>query len=199
MDYDAAIKMIAQFEGDIPYMYLDTKGNVTVGVGHNIGRPATCVTAATSLGFVRKDTGASATREEVAADLAALRGLPYGQKFPAEYYAPHIKLELPAAVRRRLLRADLGTYVADLHDRFPRFDTFPECAQLALLDMDFNLGPKFDEFVNLSAAANATPPRWEACAKECHRKGPNEARNAATKELFHRAALLGLRPLTHVF
>src|SRR5689334_22442277 len=57
------------FEGSIPYMYLDIKGLVTVGVGNLIDP----VGLATALPFRFKSTGGPATTEQITAEWQKLK------------------------------------------------------------------------------------------------------------------------------
>jgi len=71
------------------------------------------------------------------------------------------------------------------------YSDFPKPAQLGLLDMIYNLG-SFADFGKLAAAVDKQD--WTEAAKQCHRRGPSESRNRATKELFENAAKLAANP-----
>jgi GH24 family phage-related lysozyme (muramidase) len=50
LDTATYLPKLKVFEGSVPYMYLDTTGNVTVGVGKMLPNAA----AAQKLGFIRR-------------------------------------------------------------------------------------------------------------------------------------------------
>ena len=54
-------KKLFEYEGNVPHMYLDTKGFVTVGVGHLLKD----VEAAKKMPFVVRDTSVSATVKQI--------------------------------------------------------------------------------------------------------------------------------------
>ena len=57
-------KLRDEFEGAVEYMYLDTGGNVTVGVGNLL----VSANHAAQLGFVRRASLGTATAAEIQAD-----------------------------------------------------------------------------------------------------------------------------------
>jgi GH24 family phage-related lysozyme (muramidase) len=170
-----------RLEGSIPHMYLDTRGNVTVGVGQLLAN----ADAAAVLAFVRKSDGKTATTEEKRADWTTIRGQKKGKL--AKHYDQFANLALPDTEIDALLRKSLQGCEGALKGIFADYDTFPAAVQEALLDMVFNLGSGgFRKFSKLIDAAKKK--KWRVCATECHRRGISEARNTETRRLFESAA-----------
>lgn len=212
------------YEGVVDHMYLDTRGFVTVGVGQLLATAHD----ATALAFYHAPPKPHhppvhhhhkphvpapappppagppkrATNDEVTAEWTKVKALPFPHL--ASYYAKYTTLiMLPADIDALLLTRIRG-FVAALKGHFTGWDKFPEPAQLALLDMEFNLGdaglfghhtkPKHGHsklvggFPTVVAAAQKHD--WLKCAANCHRRGPGEHRNAETKQRFELAAKL---------
>lgn len=177
--------MLKQFEGCVPWMYRDTVGKVTVGVGLMLPDAA----AAEALPFQVANHPASPT--QIHAEFQRVMQLPDGQIAP--FYRSSTSLELPqAAIDARLL-AVLQGFEQHLRARLPHYDSFPDGAKLALLDMIYNLGPGelFSGYPHLMAAVQQGA--WAQAAAQCLRHGPGEARNAWTRTQFLSAVLPAIR------
>jgi GH24 family phage-related lysozyme (muramidase) len=96
---------------------------------------------------------------------------------------------MPEAEVRRVLESKLRAFAESLRLRFAAFDTFPATAQLALLDMIYNVGPSglFNGFPKLCRAAERR--EWARCADECRRVGISAERNEDCRNLFLAAVL----------
>lgn len=173
---------LREAEGVAPHLYLDMNGYVTVGVGHLLAAEL----SATVLRFVTPDLATPATMAEIRDEYRFVKRLEPA-KDPA-YYARRTALRLPAEEVELLLDCDVTAVAEALKAKLPGFAEFPEYAQEALLDMAFNLGSEglLRKFPRLMLAVEAR--NWAWCAAECHRAGIGEARNAATADLFRRAA-----------
>ncbi len=166
-----------RWEGRISHMYLDTVAKVTVGVGKMLPD----ATAALALGFVRRDSGAKATADEIKRDYLAVAAQPKGQL--AGSYKKFTQLDLPEAAIDALLKTVVDAFVADLAKRYAGWAGLPAQAKRALLDMCFNLGPGgLAAFARLKAAVDAR--NWDSVAKECFRNGIAQVRNDWTRDLF---------------
>ena len=126
-----------------------------------------------------------------------MKRLPEGQK--SEYYATFTTMEMRQPDIDRLLLQRIKECERALQRRFRDWNQFPSCAQLALLDMEYNVGegglfggPGHRGFPLLIAAAASHD--WNTCAAECHRNIRNEKRNDDTRMRFTQAAKLD--PLT---
>jgi GH24 family phage-related lysozyme (muramidase) len=182
---------LKEFEGAIPYMYLDTGGNVTVGVGNLLAS----ATDAKQLGFVRRAdpaakppvTAGPAAGDEIQTDFDNVNKQTAGKIF--SYYRQFTKLDLPDAVITALLNGRVTEFKAKLVAAFPDFDSYPDEACAALFDMGFNLGVAglTSKFPTLCKAVKDKD--WATAAKESHRAAPvNDDRNDWTKAQFEKAA-----------
>jgi GH24 family phage-related lysozyme (muramidase) len=186
-----------KFEGRVPYMYLDVKGLVTVGVG-NLVDP---VEAAQTLPFRFKNKpgitapGSPATADQIAEEWQILKndtGLAAKGYLACE---PLTQLELSDDAMNSLILDRLTRNESFLKRQqwFQDFDTWPADAQLGLLSMAWAMGP---------AGPGAFPSFRMACknldfttaAAQCKM---NEAgnpglvpRNQANVTLFSNAAIV---------
>jgi GH24 family phage-related lysozyme (muramidase) len=178
---DQSIAQLKLFEGCVPWMYLDTVGKVTVGVGLMLPNPA----AACALAFVSPEPATPqgpATPAEIAADFTRVSVLPRGKL--ADFYKSPTSPELPQPVIDAKLLATLTGFESTLRTHLPSYDTLPDPVKLALLDMAYNLGPTglltgFPHFIQSVLAGD-----WAAAATQCLRHGPSPARNAWTRQQF---------------
>jgi len=174
------IQMLLAAEGNVSHMYLDTRGFVTVGIGHMIAN----ADAATRLPFVHED-GTSATVAEIIAEYAKIK-----EQDPAHlasYYTQFCQLHLKPEDVLAILDRDIDDTERGVSTRFRNYYDYPHGPQDALLDMGFNLGVGgLTKYVKLRLAAERKD--WRACADECHRNGISDERNAATRVLFLTAA-----------
>lgn len=172
--------LIKEGEGCVPYMYLDTKGYVTVGVGHMMRD----VAAAQKLAFVRRDSGAPATLGEIAADFARVKGQPFGQSITHRAFRSHTKLILPDDRIDALLSRRIAGFENGLKRNFANYEAYPDRVKLGLMDMAFNLGTRglVTKFPSFTRAARAGD--WAGCARECRRRGISSERNETVRRLF---------------
>lgn len=170
------------YEGQVAHMYLDSKGYVTVGVGHFLPT----VAHAQNLSF-RDKAGKIAGAEEIRCEYEMMKALP--KDHLASYYQRHATLFLSETDIDRLTDVHIDNFYKELRRQYPGFDTFPRSARLALYDMIFNLGltglrsswPSFNEAVHQQD--------WGRAAVHSRRKAPvSELRNRYVRELFEDAA-----------
>ncbi|MBQ4812682.1 hypothetical protein J8M20_15085 [Pseudoalteromonas luteoviolacea] len=198
LDRHLAAKHICLYEGVIAHLYLDTRGNVTLGAGFLITDPQTLA----KMTLREKSTKRTASRELKAKEFTTISKLPEGRR--ASWYEPHCQLYLPHEECIKLLEKKLSEFEHELNTLFCAqngyipFKKMPSKVQLALLDMAYNLGT-----TNLSQAwpkllSAIRAENWSAAAQECHRKHVSEARNKATAKLFHQSGSVGIiRRLAH--
>ncbi len=170
------------FEGIVPWMYLDTKGFVTVAVGELLATPA----SALALAFVDANNQPS-TPDAIQAEYARVSALPPG-KYPAAFYRSSASPTLPHPAIDALLLHHLTFFDTQLGQRFPNYHAFPDPAKLGLLDMIYNLGVNglfrgFPTFMNFVQNQN-----WAGAATQCLRNGPSLQRNDWTRQQFLAAA-----------
>jgi GH24 family phage-related lysozyme (muramidase) len=173
---EQSLAMLEQFEGSIPWMYLDTNGNVTAGVGF----PLPDVASAQRLHFTIDDR--PATEDEVAAEFARVHAMAMGR--PAQFYHRDHSPELPQVDIDALLRHHLLGFEADLRAALPGYDDFPDGVKMALLDMAYNLGPAalLKGYPRLIRAVGNGD--WAKAADSCFRHGPGATRNQWTRKML---------------
>ena len=187
------------FEGSIPFMYVDSTGNVTVGVGNMLPTAA----AAQNLAFQRRpDPTANppvtvarpATAAEILADFNNVARQPQGQT--AGFYRQFTKLDLPDAAIDSLLDTRVTEFCVGLTAAFPGFPQYPDEVSAALFDMAFNLGltKLTGEFPKFCAAVKRRD--WVTASAQCRRNGIQESRNTWTKAQFDKAAAVKTQAAT---
>jgi hypothetical protein len=140
------------FEGAIPYMYLDVKGLVTVGVGNLIDP----LDAATVLPFrFKHKPELPASKDQIAAEWHRLKCDP-SLAMKGHLACERLTLlELSNDAIDTLIEQRLSSNEALLkhQEPFHDFDTWPADAQLALLSMAWAVGPSgLKSFPKFSAA-----------------------------------------------
>jgi len=178
---DDSLAQLEIFEGIVPWMYLDTRGYVTVGVGELIAT----ATRAQSLSFVDANNQ-PATADTILAEYDRVSALPPAKM--AGFYRSPTSPILPHTTIDTLLMQHLTFFDGQLNQQFANYSTFPDPAKLGLLDMIYNLGvtglfkgyPSFMGYVQNKD--------WSNAAKQCHRNGPSLARNNWTNQQFLLAA-----------
>ena len=108
----------------------------------------------------------------------------------AEHYRKDATLFITQDEGQRLMLLKLDGFIHDLRKIYPKFDTFPEDAQVALMDMIYNLGWKVKRvFVNFTKSINDPKgPDWKRAAAQSRRPQLSDARNAEVKRLLLGAA-----------
>lgn len=183
--WDDFKRILKAHEGNIPHMYLDTVGAVTVGVGNMMPTAAD----AQKLGFVDRSTGKKATADEIKADFDEVAKQAKGKI--ASKYKANTKLDLPEADITALLDTRIAGFKGELKKEFPDFDKYPLRVQFALLEMAFNLGTqgvvkKFPSFTAGIKQNNAEG--WLKAAKESNRPQVSADRNSTVKQWLEDAA-----------
>lgn len=203
------------FEDDVPYMYDDIKGLVTVGVGNLIDP----VSAAQSLPFQFKSkpanlrkvagvTGARATTDQIATEWKRVKdavkagpnngGVQLSNIFAHQHYEPLTDLELTSDPIGALVQSRLESNESILltWPEFKDVGAWPADAQLGLFSMAWAFGPGraagkgFSLFPGFRKACAAQ--QFDSAADECHIRDSDNAgvtpRNDANKTLFSNAA-----------
>jgi GH24 family phage-related lysozyme (muramidase) len=175
---------LARWEGNTRHMYVDTRGHVTTGIGHQL-RDAN---AATALPWLHRATGAPATPAEIRAAFTRVAAQPAGQH--ASRYERASDLVLPSNVARDMAAARLQhELLPGIRRLCPGFDRYPHPAQRALVDMAYNLGVAgLGRFSNMLDACERGD--FAAAAGESNRRTCRDERNDATRELLLAAAHL---------
>jgi GH24 family phage-related lysozyme (muramidase) len=192
LDTVTYLPQLKLFEGVYTYMYEDTGGNVTVGVGFMLPSAA----AAQKLPFVRRPNlvlrqpvlPGPATAAEIQTDFDNVDKQKYGKGYAAGYYRQFTKLDLPIDAINRLLDAKVRDFLLQIVASFPGYNSWPSSACAAVFDMAYNLGIQIftTQFSQLCKAIR--DKNWATAAAQCHRRNIPETRNAWTKTQFAKAA-----------
>lgn len=205
IDHEKAYALIEPFEGTVPWMYLDTEGYVTCGIGNLLATPQVALPLPwiwrrdkTSLNQGRAEPDEVDISDEWARVHGAVKGMAAGA------YRPLTTMVLPQSEIMRLFGKRVDEFETSLQKQLPEFSAWPEPAQLAVLDMAFNLGvgaftPGHRKcWPKLTAALQRQD--WPAAIVHCHRPQSRVARNERTKELFReawaQAGVVPERPIT---
>jgi len=167
---------LREFEGCVNWMYRDTAGKVTVGVGLMLPDAA----AACALPFVAG--GGPVGPEQIAEEFDRVGALPLG-KLPG-FYKAVTSPELTQQVIDEKLNSILAEFEATLRAKLPGYDRMPDGVKMALLDMAYNLGPAglltgYPHMLNAIETGS-----WSQAAAECTREGISAARNSWTRAQF---------------
>jgi GH24 family phage-related lysozyme (muramidase) len=180
-----AISLIKVHEDVTAHMYLDSLSHVTIGYGHMIASAADTL----QINMRRYDNRAAATSDEKRNEWNRLRKLSQARvprNFSAKSYEKNATIYITQLEADTLLDADLAKFINLLRANYPKFDTFPEDAQVAMIDMAYNLGNKIhSQFKTFTAAINNPKgPNWELAAKNSNRYQLSPDRNNEVYNLF---------------
>jgi GH24 family phage-related lysozyme (muramidase) len=168
---------IERYEGRVPHLYLDSRGFVTVGVGHLLSS----VENAKALDFVTM-TGELATENMIAEEYQVVSTREANRV--ASYYQSFTQLRLSDSAIDQLTVKHIDSFYGELKIIYSEFDSFPSDIKLALFDLIFNLGmtslrKKWPKFNGCIASKD-----WVAAADNCRRKGIADERNEYVKALL---------------
>ncbi|WP_213805919.1 hypothetical protein [Granulicella sp. dw_53] len=182
---EQSLTKLKHFEGSVPWMYRDTVGKVTVGVGLMLPN----VEAALALPFTL--SGRAATAAEIRADFARVTAMVEG-KTAAYYRIPESPQLGEETIDTKLLNV-LRQFETRLQTALHGYDQFPDAVKLALLDMAYNLGPAalLSGYPHLIAAVEQG--NWVRAAAECTRQGPSAERNTWTRGQFLAAVVTTIK------
>ncbi len=170
---------IELYEGKVSHMYLDSRGFVTVGVGHLLSN-----TYAAQKVFFQTEAGDAASDDVIAEEFVLLQQQE-GNRV-ASYYKQFTQLHVSDETIDGLTNKHIDSFYQELQIIYSEFDTFPRNVKLALFDLIFNLGmtalrkkwPKLNGCI-----ANRD---WVGAAENCRRRGIADARNDYVKSLLER-------------
>ncbi len=144
---------LPQVENNIPYMYADSEGHVTVGIGHKFENEteATFVPFYQELSGNQKNTNVSANdKRQAYKDIKT-----YWRNNPnsaAKAYENETNLRLEAVDIDRIYSADFIEHLGRAESALQDMDSYPLDAQIGILDLVYNSGslggyPKFTKAV----------------------------------------------------
>lgn len=184
VDKNALRSKMEKYEGKISHMYLDSKGLVTVGVGHLLKDLA----SAQKLNF-KNGNGMPASKSEIKTDYEAVKK--QSKNRVAGFYKKHAKLVLTEVDMNLLTNKHIDTFESELKRIFADFLMYPIEVRYALFDIIFNVGmtdlnTKWPNFKKAVKAKN-----WTKASEESNRKAPVSAeRNKYVKDLLEKAAVM---------
>jgi GH24 family phage-related lysozyme (muramidase) len=196
----AIVQQHERFESNIEYMYCDTLGKVTVGIGTLIEQGhdrAKNLAFAHALGFRHWPSEKAATLDDVATDYDACKALAAGHPsttdgrtcdLPATRYDAVTSLFLPEDRIRAAIGAHVAHDVGALRAKFHGFDRFPLPAREALADMQYNMGGKFSRAKWPTFFQAVEVRDWYWAAEESERPQLSSDRNKYVHDLLERAA-----------
>jgi GH24 family phage-related lysozyme (muramidase) len=172
---------LKQFEGSIPWMYLDSVGLVTVAVGLMLPNS----TSASYLAFQNPATGQPSSQQEIFNDYDRVKSM--SANHSADYYHLSISPMLAESEIDRLLSAKVNSFEVSLRRIYQDYDTYPDPIKIALIDMIYNLGPNKlqSQYIKFNAAIKSHD--WKMAAMQSHRNGPSAERNDYIKNLLMEA------------
>ncbi len=183
-------KNLENYEGRFNHLYLDTKGKVTVGVGHLVMNK----TAMGSLVFYKLKNNLPvqmATLQEKQAEYDAIAKLPWGQRYGAATFKKHASMIMKDTDIDKLVDKHIDSFYKELSKTYSKangytddFDNLHKNVQLALFDLIFNLGATklANTFPNFYASLKTGD--WKKAAPETNRPDVNAARNLYVKQLL---------------
>lgn len=168
-------------EGEENFLYKDSKGNVTIGVGFKISSEDEAV-ALPLLDF----NSIPATDEQKRQEWRNINSL--AGRHVAGWYEEYSSLYLPRDYIDARLESTVDESFRQLRALFDDVGSYPSAARVALQDMIYNVGygTLRDVFVSFSAAVRRRD--WATAAQESHRLDISEERNDAIRDLFLSAA-----------
>jgi hypothetical protein len=132
-----------RFEGEVPFMYLDIKGLVTIGVGNLIDS----VAQAQQLPFFfRDDPDRRASPDDIAEDWQQVKSRQDLRLQGGMIFRNVAQLRISQETINQLVLRTASSYEATLKTSTPEFadfDDWPADAQLGLLSMAWAMGPGF--------------------------------------------------------
>ena len=118
-----ALEQLKSFEGSIPWMYLDTVGKVTVGIGSMLPDAKAAATLPFSI------DGRAATPDEIAADFLRVTELGKGRLAP--FYRKSGGLRLDDHTIDAKLTDVLQGFEGYLRNHVKNFESLPDAAKVA--------------------------------------------------------------------
>ena len=177
------------FEKLITHMYLDSRGHVTIGVGHMIADEATAVGLHPNRILFQWQAGKGSGPVTPADIRADYRNVKAFAGTLAEDFKPATRLKMSPANALALAKSDIAVRVNEVraNSGYKDFGTFPLDAQKAIADMVFTLGSPV--FLGYGAFKRAVRHRdWKTAAAESFRGGVHQRRNDRIVKWLENAA-----------
>lgn len=188
---DAVSAKLDDLEGNIKHLYIDTTGNVTVGVGHHINNRI----AMSNIAMYTKKNNRPfnlASLPEKFSEYDNVKKLETGKS--ASWYEQYTRLimkehDIFAQKEKHIMSFynELKGYYSQRNGFKSNFDDFPSNIQIGLFDMIFNLG--LTVLVNTFVMFNDAIKKedWKLAASQSNRPQVNHKRNSYVRDLFNNA------------
>ena len=185
------ITKLEEYEGRYDHLYIDTKGKVTVGVGHLVASEIN-IAFVTMHKLVNNLPSGLATLEEKKAEYRTISK--QKKNYRAAWYKQYTTLVMSDVDINSQRDKHVDSFYAELTSIYKKtngypddFDNFPEKIQIALFDMIFNLGKTKlkNTFPTLNTAIKTS--NWGKAALESNRPDVNASRNNYVRDLFNAA------------
>jgi hypothetical protein len=187
-ELDQTCDVLIEHEGLIPWLYCDTRGFVTVGVGDKVSN-----TTVATMPFVHlADSRPAEQNEKLDAYAHTLDFFLSG--LTAGAYRAVSDLRLPADFcRRRLAYRVKSEFVPAVERNCPQFASFPLGAKLVLVDIAYNVGVAgFADFQFLIDCCNES--QFDLAAAHVHTKkdgeNPKDWRTWGKRNMWRRSTML---------
>ena len=177
----------------VPYMYLDDKSNVTVGVGHLLPKEDDTK----RLSFVERQSGKPADKDQV---VAAFNRVKTSTVTPGDWpaFRKVTSVDLTEAFATTLAMDDMDDFLSIIRSAtyYPEFDSYPVFAKMGLLDLVYNAGAKKtrDKYKRTTAAVRRR--NWKQAGVE-QRDGRKAFRANIAQAWFDQAARQELFFISH--
>ncbi len=170
MNLAAILADLTRWEGRTNYLYRDSRGFVTIGVGNLVATAEDCAKLP-----LRTALGAPAPESQKRAAWNCVEACPPGRR--EAYYANASELRMTDEDVDALAFARLEReFLPGLRRLYPDYDDLPTSAQSALMDMIYNLGSAgLGKFTHLRDAVNARD--WTLAAAACRVSTSRQERN----------------------
>ena len=185
LDENDYFQDLEAFEGCTTWMYADTRGLVTIGIGNLVENTDACAALPFVHALLLPDGSPAPPVTEDDKRNAYCKVLnAFDSPKSANAYRFVTDLRLTQAFVAELVAQRLeAEFYPGLLRLCPGFDGFPLPARRALVDMAYNLGiGGLGKFPHLLTACNAGD--WAEAARQCHRSSCRETRNIWTAQCF---------------
>ncbi len=185
---DQVFDFIKEHEGGIvPAPYLDTTGNVTVGIGHRVPN-AQAMTKLPLVNPLGHDVSDEVKRQAFDAVYGLREKQEYHNKIAKKFPSPY-KVRLPDSEAVRIAKEYINNEWPLVQHKFNGFDTYHPKAQMAVMDIQYNIGNKnFSQEKWLKFYDAMARRDYESAAVESHRKDVGQNRNEEVRKLLLEAA-----------
>lgn len=178
-------------ELDVPWLYQDNKGNVTVGIGHLV--PTVNDALALKQHFEHlHNPGRPVTDQDIRDAFAIVTSPQHTGGFDHTHYEPLTTLRLNGVASFQLVNDDFARIFGELMARSEysqtAFETYPTEAKFAIMDMAFTLGARGTAVTFWRFTKAVGHRNWKLAANQSNRTQPSALRNQIVRDLLLTAA-----------